>query len=67
VYDSIKSGRVVVVLAGRFAGRKAVVVKAYDDGSDDKKFGHALGEYLILMMVYYEGAQNRSKLIGSQV
>lgn len=42
---SIKPGKVVVVLAGRFAGRKAVVVKALDDGSDEKKFGHALGTW----------------------
>lgn len=40
---SIKSGKVVVVLAGRFAGRKAVVVKASDEGNEIKKFGHALG------------------------
>jgi len=40
-----KSGKVVVVLAGRFAGRKAVVVKASDEASKDKKFGHAIGMY----------------------
>lgn len=33
----------VVVLAGRYAGKKAVVVKSYDEGSNDKKFPHALG------------------------
>ncbi|GMI61951.1 hypothetical protein ScalyP_jg800 [Parmales sp. scaly parma] len=38
----IKSGKVVIVLAGRFAGRKAVVVKTFDDGSSDKQFGHCL-------------------------
>ncbi|CAN0086856.1 unnamed protein product, partial [Heterosigma akashiwo] len=38
----IKSGKVVVVLAGRYAGRKAVVVKTYDDGSIDRKFSHAM-------------------------
>mmetsp|Transcript_40903 Transcript_40903/g.81332 ORF Transcript_40903/g.81332 Transcript_40903/m.81332 type:complete len:143 (+) Transcript_40903:51-479(+) len=37
-----KNGKVVIVLNGRFAGRKAVVVKASDDGNDTKKFGHAL-------------------------
>jgi len=42
---SIKAGKVVVVLAGRYAGKKAIVVKSSDDGSSDKKFGHALGEY----------------------
>jgi len=39
---SFKSGKVVVLLQGRYAGRKAVVVKAYDDGSSDRKFGHAV-------------------------
>eukprot|EP00550_Attheya_septentrionalis_P002748 CAMPEP_0198291084 /NCGR_PEP_ID=MMETSP1449-20131203/8733_1 /TAXON_ID=420275 /ORGANISM="Attheya septentrionalis, Strain CCMP2084" /LENGTH=146 /DNA_ID=CAMNT_0043989679 /DNA_START=49 /DNA_END=489 /DNA_ORIENTATION=+ len=39
----IKSGKVVIVLAGRHAGRKAVVVKTYEDGnSDDKRFSHCL-------------------------
>lgn len=32
----------MIILAGRFAGRKAVVVKALEDGSGDKKFGHAV-------------------------
>ena len=40
----IKSGKVVVLLQGRYAGRKAVVVKTYDDGSADRKFPHAVGE-----------------------
>ena len=38
-----KGGKVVIMLAGRFAGRKAVVVKATDDGNGDKRFGHAVG------------------------
>jgi large subunit ribosomal protein L27e len=38
----IKSGKVVLVLQGRFAGRKAVVVRTYDNGSATKKFPHAL-------------------------
>jgi hypothetical protein len=41
---SIKSGKVVILLAGRYAGRKAVVVKANDEGLAGKKFGHAVGE-----------------------
>lgn len=40
--NSIKSGKVVIVLAGRYAGKKAVVVKSNDDGSGDKKFAHAV-------------------------
>lgn len=38
----MKSGKVVLVLGGRFAGRKAIIVKAYDDGSADRAYGHAL-------------------------
>ncbi|ELT87377.1 hypothetical protein CAPTEDRAFT_151982 [Capitella teleta] len=38
----LKSGKVVLVLGGRYAGRKAIIVKNYDDGSSDKPFGHAL-------------------------
>lgn len=38
----MKSGKVVVVLGGRFAGKKGVVVKNYDEGSNDRPYGHAL-------------------------
>ncbi|XP_071966112.1 large ribosomal subunit protein eL27-like [Antedon mediterranea] len=38
----MKPGRVVLVLGGRFAGRKAVIVKNHDDGSSDRMYGHAL-------------------------
>lgn len=38
----IKSGKVVLVLNGRYAGKKAVIVKNYDDGTTDKPYGHAL-------------------------
>ena len=41
-YRSIKPGKVVIVLAGRYAGRKAVVVKAFDEGTNEHKFPHAL-------------------------
>lgn len=37
-----KSGKVVIVLSGRYAGRKAIIVKCYDDGTSDKQFGQAL-------------------------
>ena len=30
------------MLAGRHAGKKAMIVKQYDDGKKDKKFSHAL-------------------------
>ena len=32
----------VIVLAGRYAGKKAVVVKTFEDGSDEKKYSHCL-------------------------
>nr|ABZ04238.1 ribosomal protein rpl27 [Lineus viridis] len=38
----MKSGKVVLVLNGRFAGRKAVIVKNYDEGTSEKPYGHAL-------------------------
>merc|ERR1712037_751749 len=38
----MKAGKVVLVLSGRFAGRKAVIVKANDEGTEIKPFGHAL-------------------------
>lgn len=33
----------MIVLGGRFAGRKGVVVKTFDDGTPERKFGHAIG------------------------
>merc|ERR1719247_1536033 len=38
----IKAGRVIVITGGRFAGKKAIVVKTYDDGSKSRPFGHCL-------------------------
>ncbi|CAJ1401795.1 unnamed protein product [Effrenium voratum] len=38
----LKAGRVVVMLQGRYAGKKAIVVKAFDDGSKGRPFGHCL-------------------------
>jgi large subunit ribosomal protein L27e len=39
----VKSGKVVIILAGRHAGKKAVVVKNIEDGNnDDKRFSHVL-------------------------
>ncbi len=35
----IKSGKVVVMLAGRYAGRKAIVVKCFDEGNNDSIAG----------------------------
>merc|ERR1719444_349325 len=38
----IKAGRVVVLLQGRYAGKKAIVVKVFDDGTKARSFGHCL-------------------------
>merc|ERR1711990_872100 len=38
----IKSGRVVILTAGKYAGRKAVVVKETNEGTQDRMYGHAL-------------------------
>ncbi|XP_076951998.1 large ribosomal subunit protein eL27-like [Bidens hawaiensis] len=38
----LKPNKAVVVLNGRFAGRKAVIVKQFDDGTRDRPYGHCL-------------------------
>lgn len=38
----MKAGKVVLLLGGRYAGRKAVIVKPSDEGTSDKPFSHAL-------------------------
>merc|ERR1711863_163185 len=38
----MKPGKVVIVLAGRYAGRKAIIVKQQDDVTQDRGYGHAL-------------------------
>jgi len=38
----MKAGKVVLVLNGRYAGRKAIVVKNLDDGSAERPYGHAI-------------------------
>ena len=37
-----EQGKVVIVLAGRHAGKKAVVVKTFDEGNSDRRFSHCL-------------------------
>lgn len=40
---SMKAGRVVILLAGRRAGKKAVIVKSFDEGkTGGKQYPHAL-------------------------
>ncbi len=38
----LQPGKVVIILGGRFAGKKAVIVKNYDDGHGSRSYGHAL-------------------------
>ena len=38
----MKPGRVVILLAGRRAGKKAVIVKQFDEGKKGRTFSHAL-------------------------
>ncbi|KAF9596341.1 hypothetical protein IFM89_008867 [Coptis chinensis] len=38
----LKPNKVVIVLQGRYAGRKAVIIKSYDDGTRDRPYGHCL-------------------------
>merc|ERR1711921_45424 len=37
-----KPGRVVILLGGRHAGKKAIVIKSNDDGTQDRPYEHAL-------------------------
>merc|ERR1719453_1477244 len=41
-HKCIKPGKVVIVLSGRYAGKKAIVVKTFDEGSKERPFGHCL-------------------------
>eukprot|EP01101_Sappina_pedata_P008591 TRINITY_DN478_c0_g1_i1.p2 TRINITY_DN478_c0_g1~~TRINITY_DN478_c0_g1_i1.p2 ORF type:complete len:169 (+),score=83.22 TRINITY_DN478_c0_g1_i1:567-1073(+) len=38
----LKTGKVVVILRGRYAGKKAVILKNFDEGTTDHTFGHAI-------------------------
>ncbi|KAG9441659.1 hypothetical protein H6P81_017513 [Aristolochia fimbriata] len=38
----LKPNKAVVMLQGRFAGRKAVIVRSFDDGTRDRPYGHCL-------------------------
>lgn len=37
-----KPGKVVVLLRGRFAGHKAVIVRVHEEAVEDRKFAHAV-------------------------
>ncbi|EEC05422.1 60S ribosomal protein L27, putative [Ixodes scapularis] len=38
----MRPNKVVLILSGKYAGRKAVIVKNNDEGTPDKQYGHAL-------------------------
>ncbi|KAH7645720.1 ribosomal protein L27 [Dermatophagoides farinae] len=38
----MKPGKVVLLLAGKYSGRKAVILKNQDEGTNAKSYGHAL-------------------------
>ncbi|KAJ9139625.1 hypothetical protein P3X46_030343 [Hevea brasiliensis] len=38
----LKPNKAVILLQGRFAGRKAVIVRSFDDGTRDRPYGHCL-------------------------
>ncbi|GMH40918.1 hypothetical protein BSKO_08822 [Bryopsis sp. KO-2023] len=38
----LKQNKVVIVLTGRYAGKKAVIVRCYDEGTTGRPYGHAL-------------------------
>ena len=38
----LKPNKAVILLQGRFAGRKAVIVRSLDDGTRDRPYGHCL-------------------------
>jgi large subunit ribosomal protein L27e len=38
----LKPGKAVILLQGRFAGRKAVIVRVFEEGTRDGPYGHCL-------------------------
>lgn len=38
----ILAGKVVIVLSGRYAGKKAVIVKQFDEGTEARPYPHAI-------------------------
>ncbi|KAF5205497.1 60S ribosomal protein L27 [Thalictrum thalictroides] len=38
----LKPNKAVIVLQGRFAGRKAVIIRQFDEGTRERPYGHCL-------------------------
>ena len=49
----MKAGKVVLLLSGKYAGRKAVVVKPNEEGSTDKRFPHALVAGIDRLVIFH--------------
>ena len=68
----MKSGRIVVLLQGRHAGKKAVIVRAHDEGHGDRKFGHAIvagidqGPRKITRAMQKSDQRNKTNKIGKR-
>jgi hypothetical protein len=56
----LKPGRVVVVLFGRYAGKKAIIVKLFEEGTKDRKFPHVLVAGLSRQPMMVRGPPRRS-------
>lgn len=41
-FTFILAGKVVIVLSGRYAGKKAVIVKQFDEGTETRPYPHAI-------------------------
>ena len=39
---SLKDGKIVVLLQGRYAGKKAVILKTMDDNTKERPYGHCV-------------------------
>ena len=48
---SQESGKVVIVLAGRHAGKKAVVIKTFEDGNSNFRFSHCFHSTKLLFNI----------------
>ena len=42
----VQEKKVIILLTGRYAGKKAVIIRNHDDGTPNRKYGHA--EVLVL-------------------
>merc|ERR1711907_106506 len=38
----LKPGKIAIVLQGKYAGRKALILNNFDEGTEQRKYGHAV-------------------------